>query len=67
MAILGQKSDFLVRLTIYVELEWHMISQNDRLNETDKKSFSIFFGHFDHLELKMGPKMAVWAKNRLFW
>ena len=43
MAILGHKSAFLVSLTIYVELEGHMMAQNNGLNETDKKSFFEFF------------------------
>ena len=57
MAILGQKLAYLANLTIYIELEGHMIAQNDGLNEAVKNIFFNFFGHFGHLELKMGSKM----------
>ena len=34
-----------VSLTMYIELEGHMIAQNEGLNEAKKDFFSIFFGH----------------------
>ena len=35
MAIFGQNLAFLASLTIYIELEGHMMAQNDTLDETN--------------------------------
>ena len=51
MSILGQNSAFSAILFMYVELEGHMVAQNDGLNEADKNFFFDFFCHFGHLEL----------------
>ena len=40
MANLGPKSAILAILTMYVEVEGHMMAQNDGINEADKNSFS---------------------------
>ena len=42
MVMFGQQSALLVILKIHIELKWHMIYQNDTLDEADNLQLKMF-------------------------
>ena len=68
MSIFGQNSAFLASLTIYIELEGHMIPQNDTLHEAGNlQCQSIFRLTWANLiNLSLPKNDHFWTKFSIF-